>query len=209
MITGRNSEMQLPEPKLKPKSPSRKSPTGWYWLASRLCGRKAVNESVATRVHVNASPEAVWNHILFYEEIPGRAPFLLRALLPHPVRTEGDKTSAGATVRCTYKGGDLVKRITSVEPPRFLQFEVIEQHLGIESCALALGGSYQIRASGSATDVILITNYLAYLHPRFLWRPLEALLVKQLHRHILHGVRADLLAGNPAVRPAVVESATP
>jgi hypothetical protein len=207
MITGRNAEMQLPEP--KPATTSTKSPKGLYRLASRLFGRKAVNETVATRVHVNASPEAVWNHILFYEEIPGRAPFLLRTLLPDPLRTEGDKTYVGATVRCTYNGGDLVKRITAVEPPHFLQFDVIAQHLGIESCALTSSGSYEIHASGSAADVLLITNYQAYLYPRFLWRPLEALLVKQLHRHILHGVRAELLAGNPAARPAVVESATP
>jgi hypothetical protein len=187
----------------------KESPAGWYWLASRWFARNAVNETVATRVHVNAGPEAVWNHILFYEEVPGRAPFLLGSLLPQPVRTEGDKTHVGATVRCIYKGGDLVKRITAVEPPRLLQFDVIAQHLGIESCALTSGGSYHIHESGSATDVTLITNYLAFLHPRFLWRPLEALLVKQLHRHILHGVRADLLAENPAARPAVVESAAP
>ena len=30
-------------------------------------------------------------HVL-YEEVPGRPPFLLRTFLPHPVRTEGDKT---------------------------------------------------------------------------------------------------------------------
>ena len=207
MITGRDAEMQLPES--KPAASSSNPPAGWYWLASRLCARNPVNETVVTQVHVNASPEAVWNHILFYEEIPARAPFLLRSLLPHPLRTEGDKTCVGATVRCTYQGGDLVKRITAVEPSRYLQFEVIEQQLGIESCALTLGGSYQIHPSGSASDVKLITNYLAFLHPRFLWRPLEALLVKQLHRHILRSVRADLLAGNAAAPPAVVESATP
>jgi hypothetical protein len=187
----------------------KESPAGWYWLASRLCGRNAVNETVATRVHVKASPEAVWSHILFYEEVAGRAPFLLRSLLLHPVRTEGDKTRVGAEIRCIYKGGDLVKRITAVDPPRFLQFDVLAQHLGIESCALTSSGTYQIHASGSATDVTLVTSYQAFLYPRFLWRPLEALLVKQLHRHILHGVRADLLAGNPAAGPAVVESATP
>ena len=41
---------------------------------------------------------------MLYEEVPGHPPFLLRALLPNPVRTQGDKSRIGATVRCTYTG---------------------------------------------------------------------------------------------------------
>ena len=115
-------------------------------LLSWLFARKGVNEAVATRISFDCSPEEVWNHIMFYEEVPGRPAFLLRAMLPYPIRTEGDKTRVGATVRCAYRGGDLVKRITAIEPPHLLQFEVIEQRLGIEGCILTLGGSYQIDA---------------------------------------------------------------
>lgn len=113
--------MQMAEP-MPTTLRLRKYAAGGYRLLGWLFARKAVSEAVATRVHFNASPEAVWNHIMFYEEVPGRPPFLLRALLPHPVRTEGDKTLVGATVRCAYKGGHLVKRITTVEPPHFLKF---------------------------------------------------------------------------------------
>ena len=175
-------------------------------LAIRAQG---VREAVATRIHIDASPEEAWDHLVLYEEVPGRPPFLLRTFLPHPVRTEGDKTRIGAKVRCTYRGGDLVKRIITVEPPHFLKFEVTEQCLGIEGCVLTLGGSYHIHSCGAATDVVLITNYAAYLRPRGLWRPLEALLVRQLHRHILWGVSAAVPCKNPAMRPAVAESLKP
>jgi hypothetical protein len=205
MISGRNAEILTAEP-ISTTLRLRKHATGWYRLISWLFARKAVSEAVATRVHFNASPEAVWNHIMFYEEVPGRPPLLLRALLPHPVRTEGDKTHVGATVRCAYKGGDLAKRITTVEPPHFLQFEVIEQRLGIEGCILTLGGSYQIYTSGDASVVVLITNYQAYLRPRYLWRPLEALLVRQLHSHILRGICAAGRPRNPDMCTAVAES---
>jgi hypothetical protein len=180
-----------------------------YRLVSWLFARQAMREAVSTRVHVNASPEMVWNRIMLYEEVPGQPPFLLRVLLPHPDRTEGDKTRVGAMVRCAYREGRLVKRITSVEPPHFLKFEVIEQRLGIEGCTLTLGGSYQIYPCEDATDVLLTTNYLAYLRPRFLWRPLEALLVGQLHNHILDGVRRALLLTDRGVLAAVVEFPTP
>jgi len=208
MMSDPNAELGAPEP--TPIAPGlRKHAVGCYRLLNWLFARKAVSEAVATRVHFNASPAAIWNHIMFYEEVPGRAPLLLRVLLPRPVRTEGDKTRVGAMVRCAYMGGDLVKRITAVEPPHSLQFEVIDQRLGIESCVLTLGGSYQIHSCGDATDVVLVTNYRAYLHPRYLWRPLEALLVKQLHTHILRGVSGAVVPRNPAIRPAVAESLTP
>jgi hypothetical protein len=198
MISRRNLEMQLAEP-VPATLPLTKAGAGWCGLVSWLFAGKAVEETVATRVHLSTSPEAVWNYIKFFEEVPGRPPFLLRNLLPCPVRTEGDKTRVGAKVRCVYRSGDLVKRITSVEPARCLQFEVVEQRLGIEDCILALGGSYQIYTCGEAADVVLTTDYQAYLRPRYLWRRVEALLVSQLHRHILHNVGAEVLPRNPAV----------
>ena len=177
-------------------------------VVSWLFGRTGVNEAVATRVRFNRSPEEVWNHLLFYEEVPGRPAFLLRTMLPYPVRTEGDKTRVGGTVYCAYRGGDLSKRITTIEPPHLLQFDVIEQRLGIEGCILTRGGSYQIETHGDACDVVLITNYRTYLRPRYLWRPLEALLVTQLHIHVLGGIGAAVLPRDPPVGPAVVESLT-
>lgn len=205
MFSDQNAEVQLTAP-MPTTLWLRKRTAGLYRLVSWLFARKAVSEAVATWVRFNASPEAVWNHIMLYEEVPGRAPFLLRALLPHPVRTEGAKTRVGATVRCVYKGGDLVKRITTVDPPHFLEFEVVEQRLGIEDCILTVGGSYEIYTCGDATNVMLVTNYRAYLRPRCLWRALEALLVHQLHRHILRGVCAEVFPKNSAVCPFVVES---
>jgi hypothetical protein len=207
VITGWKAKMQVTEAMPTTRRP-RNHAARWYRLVSWLFAREAVREAVATRIHLNANPEMVWNHIMLYEEVPGQPPFLLRALLPHPVRTEGDKTRVGAMVRCTYREGDLVKRIASVEPPHFLQFEVIEQRLGIEGCTLTLGGSYQIHPCGDAADVLLTTNYRAYLRPRFLWRPLEVLMVGQLHNHILDGVRA-ILPTNRGVPAAVAESLTP
>jgi hypothetical protein len=203
MAIGWNAEMPVGEP-----MPTTRLRAYAARLLSWLFGRKGVNEAVATRVRFDRSPEEVWNHLLFYEEVSGRPAFLLRTMLPYPVRTEGDKTRVGATVRCAYRGGDLAKRIITIEPPHLLQFEVIEQRLGIEGCILTRGGSYQIETQGDACDVVLITNYRAHLRPRYLWRPLEALLVTQLHVHVLRGIGAAVLLRSSAVGPAVVESLT-
>jgi hypothetical protein len=164
------------------------------------------SETVATRVHLRAGPEAVWNRVVFYEEVPGTPPFLLRALLPRPLGTDGDKTRVGARIRCVYRESDLIKRITLVEPARLLEFEVVEQNLGIEGCVLTQGGSYQFFPCGDGTDVVLVTEYRAFLHPRHLWRPLEALLVRSLHRHILGAVSAALLPASSLTRIALSPS---
>jgi len=170
-----------------------------------LLARNAVSESFATRFHFDATQETVWARFMFYEEVPGRPPLLLRMLLPHPVATKGDKGRVGALVQCVYKGGNLVKRITVVEPPRLVQFEVIEQHLGIERRVITLGGSCEIRRAGNGADVVLTTIYRGYLRPRWLWRNLERLLIGQLHRHILNGMRAAIAQKSPALQRALAE----
>jgi len=201
MINVRSAAMPMAE-RMPTASERRKGALGLYRLVSSLFAREGVSEAVSTRAHFDASPEAVWSHIMFYEEVPGRPPFLLRTLLPCPVRTEGNKARPGTEVRCVYRRGGLVKLITAVERPHLLRFDATEQRLGIEGCILALSGSYKIYACGNATDVALTTNYRAYLRPRNIWRPLEALLMRQLHGHILRGVSAAILSGNPAMQPA-------
>lgn len=177
---------------------------------SWMLAREAVRETIETRMHFRASAQAIWDALMFYEEVPRDAPLLFRALLPQPVRTEGDKRRAGTMVRCVYSGGaELVKRITRVEPPHLLRFEVVWQDLGIEDCVLALGGSYQIHSCSDSAEAALTTHYAAHLHPRWLWRRLEALLVTQLHRHIMRGICAVLLAGNPAMPCNLLESRIP
>jgi hypothetical protein len=169
----------------------------------------ATRESVKTRVLFHSNPEAVWGRILFYEEVPGRAPFPLRALLPSPVSTQGDKTRVGETIRCNYAEGYLLKRMTRIESRRFLGFEVIEQQLGIENYVRTLSGSYTLCALGGETGVVLTTNYLAFLQPRWLWRPAEALLVRQLHRHILRGICGATLSPHAAEAREIAEMVTP
>jgi hypothetical protein len=171
------------------------------WHARQLLGsigtlfpRNNVNEVVATTVRFDAPPEALWDGIVFYEEVPIRPPLLLRFLLPHPVRTSGDKTRVGTTIVCIYNSGGLVKSITAVDPPHLVRFDVVEQSLGIEGCITTLGGSYEINAGVDGSEVILTTNYRGHLRPRNLWRPLERFVARELHRYILSGIGAKTRA---------------
>jgi Polyketide cyclase / dehydrase and lipid transport len=193
-----------------PKRPQPKSrAAGWFWHLGWLFPRNAATDTVSTSVHFRATPESVWQRVLMYEEVPALPPFLLRLLLPSPVRAQGEKTRVGSAVQCTYDGGHLVKRITFVEPHRLLEFEVVEQRLGIEACVTTLSGSYRILSRGVDSEIILTTNYLGHLRPRRCWRPLERLLSHQLHGHILDGIRASLLRSDSTARSTTAEASIP
>ena len=129
---------------------------------------------------------------MFYEEVPHRPGFVLRLLLPTPLRTAKAGLWPGATVHCSYSGGGyLTKRITAIEPPLIVRFDVLQQHLGIEACLTTVAGSYQIRRLETGSEVALTTSYRGHLRPRWLWRLLEQRLAHSFHRHILRGMGAS------------------
>jgi hypothetical protein len=164
----------------------------------RLFPRSETVEAVGTSVHFDASPEIVWQGMLFYEEVPRRPMPLLRMFLPAPLRTQGEKTRVGAIIECTYDGGYLEKRITAAERARFVRFDVLVQRLGVEDCISMSGGSYEMSAKGGGTELVLTTQYRGHIRPRWLLRPLERFLAHRLHRHILDGMRAALEASASA-----------
>lgn len=161
----------------------------WRRVVSRLFGGAGVRQEVSTRMHLESTAEQAWNVLMFYEDVSGLPPLPLRVFMPAPVRTEGGKQNVGDKVQCAYKDGHLVKRITYVDPPRLIRFEVIEQSLGIEGCVIANGGSYELMSNGEGTDIVATTKFNTYLHPRWLWRPMERLMATQLHLHVLNGMR--------------------
>lgn len=158
----------------------------------RLFAPNSESEAVTTRTWLDARPDIVWKTLRFYEEVTKRPGVFLLALLPRPIRSEGEKTRVDASVRCVYEGGHMVKRITAAEPEHLLRFEVLEQHLGIENCLSTGEGSYEILPAQNGSEVLLTTHYRGHLRPRSLWRPFERIFAHQIHRHILEGMRAAL-----------------
>ncbi|HEX5719268.1 MAG TPA: hypothetical protein VF179_24110 [Thermoanaerobaculia bacterium] len=159
-------------------------------LASRL-PRNVEIEEISTEASFHLPAGEVCNRILLYEEVPGRPGLFLRLLLPLPIRSEGNKSETGALVRCVYSGGHLVKRITDVQAGRLVEFEVLEQELGIEGFATLEGGSYRILERGASSEVILTTRYCGHLRPRWFWRTLERLFARGVHDRILQGMRSS------------------
>jgi Polyketide cyclase / dehydrase and lipid transport len=164
----------------------------------RLLLRPPGTATVTTRAVLDASPEAAWASILFYEEVRHSAPRFLRLWLPRPVRSIGRKDRPGEIVLCLYERGELVKRVTRVEEGRLLAFEVIRQRLHFERDVRLLDGSFEVRPLGDGrSEVSVTTRYERRLRPAWLWEPIERRVAGALHAHVLEGMRERARAAAP------------
>jgi len=103
-----------------------------YWRRFRRSSARETPEptSVVTRTAFDSSLDRTWSSLLYYEQISRRPPLLLHLLLPSPIRTEGKRSEVGDEVKCSYRSGYLVKKVTCIEDRRRYGFEVIRHLLG-------------------------------------------------------------------------------
>ena len=147
---------------------------------------------VTTCQDVFAAPGAVWNALMFYEEIAEDRPFVLRHFLPSPIGTDGCKSEVGSDVKCRYVGGHLLKRVTRIVHGQNYAFEVVEQNLALGRIRL-LGGDYTLHIlSEDCTRVALATHYASLNCPRWVFGRLEAAVCHSFHRYILSAMRSNL-----------------
>ena len=149
--------------------------------------------SIITRMTFAASPERVWSGLMFFEQIEEPPPLVLRMLLPVPIRTDGSTSKVGDEATCLYQGGHLLKRVTQIDPCRHYGFEVVEQNLALGGGLLLSGGCYTLRELPDCrTEVAVTTRYVSLKRPAWLWRPIEAVVCHQFHRHLLVAMRRNV-----------------
>jgi len=152
-------------------------------------------DAVVSAAVLPAPLSSVWNALVFYEQLEGRPSWVLRLLLPVPVRTERRAWTTGAEIRCLYDSGWIVKRLTLVEPPRRCEFEVVLQRLELGGGIRLAGGRYELsEETGASTRLELETRYEGSARPRWFWRPIEAAVCRVFHRHIVESLRLGLVS---------------
>lgn len=151
--------------------------------------------TVKTSMPIAATPETIWDRLVFYEQLEGRPPLHLRLLLPVPLGTEGAKENVGDEARCLYEGGHLIKRVTGLEPPHRYVFEVAEQALEIGGGMRLSGGQYEIRElAPGRCELEITTRYTSKRWPRWMWKPVERAVCHSFHRHLLREMRRRMEA---------------
>lgn len=188
----------------------------WYvWLIAALpligqqvedrIPRRQEIAVIKTGLTIDATPEEAWNAIMFYEDVEHAPPWLLHLALPQPIRSEGSKQKPGEVVTCFYNCGEIKKRISLVEPPRKLAFDVIDIRMRSENYANLKDGSFEIEPVGEKQSrITLTTRFERKLHPSFFWEPIEHKVIHTLHGHVLEGMRrkAEGLKANTRPPPS-------
>jgi hypothetical protein len=145
---------------------------------------------IRTGLTIDATPEEAWNAIMFYEDVEHAPPWLLHLALPQPIRSEGSKQKEGEVVTCFYNCGEIKKRISKVDAPRQLAFDVVTVQMRSENYAELKDGSFEIEPVGDTQSrITLTTRFERKLHPTFFWEPIEHTVVHTLHGHVLEGMR--------------------
>ena len=148
--------------------------------------------SITTCKDFFAPRDAVWEALMFYEEVPKMRPLLLRRFLPTPIGTQGCKSQVGSEVKCRYVDGHLVKRVTHMVRGHTYAFEIIEQNLALGGIRL-LGGEYTFRKlAEDHTRVALATRYSSPNYPRWLFGRLESAVCHSFHHYILTAMQSNL-----------------
>src|SRR5262249_14500668 len=66
---------------------------------------------VRTAIEVNAPPDAVWNQVVAFAEIPPPKELLFRAGIAYPIRAEISGHGVGAVRHCVFSTGPFVEPI--------------------------------------------------------------------------------------------------
>lgn len=185
----------------------------WYiWLIASLpligqqiedrIPRRTEIAVVRTGLTIDATPQEAWNAIMFYEDVEHAPPWLLHLALPQPIRSEGSKQKDGEVVTCFYNCGEIKKRITKVDAPRRLAFDVVSVQMRSENYAELKDGSFEIEPVGEKQSrITLTTRFERKLHPTFFWEPIERKVIHTLHGHVLEGMRRKAEGPKAGERP--------
>jgi hypothetical protein len=155
---------------------------------------------VVTNGLLPCGAQRAWEKVCFYEHIAIEPSWLLRTVLPVPLRTTGAYSEVGNVSRCQYSdGGYLTKRIRHIVAGTRIEFEIIEQSIRYASSIALKGGTIRIesRADG-ACMVQMVTRY----ELRSLWLGMARVCIDRvigaMHQMVLRDMRMRLpLADTP------------
>ena len=121
---------------------------------------------VRTTARLTCEAQRAWNKVCFYEHIAIRPSWLLRTVLPVPVRTTGAYSAVGNVSRCLYSdGGYLTKQIRRIEAGQRIDFDIIEQTIRYAGRIALKGGTIRIEPGNDGTCSVEMTTHYELRSP--------------------------------------------
>jgi len=149
---------------------------------------------VRTTARLTCEAQRAWNKVCFYEHIAIRPSWLLRTVLPVPLRTTGAYSAVGNVSRCLYSdGGYLTKQIRRIEVGQRIDFDIIEQTIRYAGKIALKGGTIRIEPSDDGTCSVEMTTHYELQSPLLLAvRFFIDRVVGTMHRIVIRDMRERL-----------------
>lgn len=93
-------------------------------ISERLVALRPETLVVRSSIDVHAPPQAVWNQVVAFSQIPPPKEWLFRSGIAYPIRAEILGTGPGAERHCVFSTGAFVEPIEVWDEPRLLKFSV-------------------------------------------------------------------------------------
>jgi len=171
---------------------------------------------VLTVVEVDAPPEVVWRHVVFFPDLPAASEWFFRCGIACPVRARIVGTGVGAVRHCEFTTGDFVEPITVWDEPHRLAFDVAEQpdpmvelspwrhvhppHLHDRSLQSRRGEFRLVDLGAGRTRLEGRTWYVFDIHPQGYWTLWSDLSIHAIHRRVLDHIKRLAEADAAAAR---------
>lgn len=159
---------------------------------------------VSSSIEIDATPEAVWPHVIGFSELPPPPEWFFRLGIAYPCRATIEGSGVGAIRYCEFSTGPFVEPITVWDEPRRLSFDVASQpppmhelspyhhvhppHLdGYLRCKR--GEFRLIPLPGGRTRLEGSTWYEFDIYPLDYWTLWSDMLIHRIHGRVLEHIR--------------------
>ena len=164
-------------------------------------------QPISTSITINASPSAVWPHILEFPRIPEPTSWWFHAGIAHPKGAVIKGTGVGAVRYCNFTTGPFVEPITAWEPPHRLAFDVAKQPPSMKEMSPwpnihppHLDGYFQskrgefrlIPLANGGTKVVGTTWYVMNIWPHAYWHLWSDMLLHAIHYEVLNHIKTQV-----------------
>ena len=160
--------------------------------------------SVVSVIEIDAPPQAVWENVIGFTELPPPQEAIFRLGLAYPIRAEIEGQGVGAVRRCVFSTGAFIEPITVWDEPRRLAFSVEENpppmvemspygeihppHL--DGYFWSERGEFRLTPLGGGTTRLVGTTwYRQKLWPTTYWLPWSDFVIHKIHLRVLRHIR--------------------
>lgn len=148
---------------------------------------------VRSEINLPYSPMQVYETIKSVDTLIADKPWLLQLDLPVPRKCVLEDEKVGGLRTCYFDGGNIVERITELEPGKVLDMDVIDYQLTGRKWLGFRKAKYLFEElPNGACRMTRITGYTSVLYPRIYWEPLERMGIEQEHAYVFANLQRDL-----------------